>query len=151
MSKFKQASLVALIIILLDQITKWLAKAFLPQEGLFVTPRVLELKIKANPGIAFGININPFIFYPLVIILFILLYLAFKNSFPKALSLIIGGAISNIIDRIYLGHVVDFINFQIWSVFNLADLAIIVGAVILIFKALKGSKPLPFSEDRPGN
>ena len=57
-----------------------------------------------------------------------------------AFSLILGGAIGNLIDRISLGYVVDFIDFRIWPVFNMADSAITIGAAIILLKCIPASK-----------
>jgi len=57
-----------------------------------------------------------------------------------AFSLILGGAIGNLIDRISLGYVVDFIDFRIWPVFNVADSAITIGAAIILLKCIPASK-----------
>ncbi|HPM42982.1 MAG TPA: signal peptidase II, partial [Candidatus Omnitrophota bacterium] len=56
-----------------------------------------------------------------------------------SLSLITGGALGNLIDRVIYGHVIDFLDFHIWPVFNVADSAITIGAAILIFKIMVGS------------
>ena len=45
----------------------------------------------------------------------------------------VGGAIGNLIDRIRLGYVIDFLDFRIWPVFNIADMAIVIGALLLIY------------------
>ena len=56
-----------------------------------------------------------------------------------AFSLILGGAIGNLIDRIALGYVVDFIDFRIWPVFNIADSMITIGAAVILFKCIPSS------------
>ncbi|MCX5681683.1 MAG: signal peptidase II, partial [Candidatus Omnitrophica bacterium] len=56
-----------------------------------------------------------------------------------AFSLIIGGAFGNLIDRLQFGYVIDFIDFRIWPVFNIADSAITVGAFLLIIKCIPSS------------
>ena len=57
---------------------------------------------------------------------------------PAALGLLIGGSVSNLVDRVRLGHVTDFIDFRWWPAFNLADSFIVIGVAILLF-ALLGS------------
>ena len=61
-----------------------------------------------------------------------------------ALSLVLGGAIGNLIDRLRFGHVVDFLDFHAmgwhWPAFNVADSAITVGAIMLILEGFKGDK-----------
>jgi signal peptidase II len=53
-----------------------------------------------------------------------------------AFSLILGGAIGNLIDRVYYGYVIDFIDCRIWPVFNVADSAITIGAIIIALKCI---------------
>ena len=55
---------------------------------------------------------------------------------PAALGLVIGGSLSNLIDRIRLGHVTDFLDFKYWPAFNLADSFIVIGVVMLFFVLL---------------
>jgi signal peptidase II len=59
-----------------------------------------------------------------------------------AFSLILGGAIGNLIDRIAYGYVVDFIDFRIWPVFNVADSAITIGAAALIIDSFRERRPV---------
>ena len=53
-----------------------------------------------------------------------------------ALGLLLGGAVGNLLDRLRFGHVVDFIDFRIWPVFNIADIAIVLGSILLIYALL---------------
>jgi signal peptidase II len=62
------------------------------------------------------------------------------RTYIVAFSLILGGAIGNLIDRITLGYVVDFIDFRIWPVFNVADSAITIGAAIILLRCIPESK-----------
>ncbi len=90
-----------------------------------------------NQNIAWSIPISPAIFYFVwVIIIGFLIFLVFKANlyYQKIfLALIFSGAISNIIDRIRLGCVIDYIDIKIWPVFNLADVYITIGAILLLF------------------
>jgi signal peptidase II len=60
---------------------------------------------------------------------------------PVALGLVIGGSVSNLVDRIRLGHVTDFIDFKFWPAFNLADSFIVVGVGILLLALLAADHP----------
>ncbi len=60
------------------------------------------------------------------------------RAFRVSLGLIMAGAVGNIIDRIFLGEVVDFIDFRFWPVFNLADVAMVVGVAMALFSIIKG-------------
>jgi len=90
-----------------------------------------------NQNIAWNIPVYPGIFYFVWIAIItglIYSFLKSKNYYQKIfLILIFSGAISNVIDRLRFGCVVDYIDFKIWPVFNLADVYITVGAILLLF------------------
>lgn len=109
--------LVILLVIILDQAAKALAFKFLPTV--------------CNPGIAFGLFAGLFVSGSLKRV--INLY----GATIFALALILGGGISNITDRLIRGCVLDFINLKIWPAFNLADIAITLGTVILLISVTR--------------
>jgi signal peptidase II len=129
---------ISLIIILLDQLTKILTKNI----NITILPFLKLISVK-NTGAAFGIfrEFSLLIIFVSIIIIILLIY--YINKIPKkdyfAYSLIIGGAIGNLIDRIILGYVRDFISIWIWPVFNIADMAISIGIIIIIFNELKNN------------
>jgi len=94
-----------------------------------------------NHGIALGIKIPDILFWIFWCeIIFLLFYLLYKNSLShNALYIIfiLSGAISNLIDRLWQDCVFDFINLGFWPIFNLADLFITLGAIMLIITYLK--------------
>ncbi|MFA6193416.1 MAG: signal peptidase II [Parcubacteria group bacterium] len=98
-----------------------------------------------NQNIAWSIPIAPAIFYFVwIIIIAVLIYLLTKTKsyYQKIfLILIFSGAISNIIDRLHFGCVVDYIDLKFWPVFNLADVYIAVGAILLFVLVLKFQCP----------
>ena len=70
-----------------------------------------------------------------------------KTVLRSGLGLVLGGALGNLMDRLRYGGVVDFLDFRVWPVFNLADTAIFIGACLLVWELLKdGSKPKKGSE-----
>ena len=99
-----------------------------------------------NTGIAFGLFKDQgivFIIIPVIaIVLLIFNILYYRNNrelsrtYIIGFSLILGGAIGNLIDRIQVGYVIDFLDFRIWPVFNMADSAITVGAFIIGIKCI---------------
>lgn len=139
------------LVLLLDQITKLLAVHFL--SGVDTVPvlqNVFHLTLVYNTGIAFGFfrNSQGLLLGAISLCLvFILIWGAksFKNSSKDpaqklqsfALALILGGAIGNWIDRVRVGSVIDFLDFRIWPVFNLADSAITVGVCYYLLLLLK--------------
>ena len=138
-------------IIALDQLTKFIIRQKVPGQGIFVINKDylrLKLELLENKFIAFGLALPEILIYLfLTIIVLALLYLLYKSVHKKHLSwtilfaLVFGGAISNIIDRIWHGAVLDFFSISFynftWPSFNLADVAIVVAVIILTIKELK--------------
>jgi len=149
----------ALIVILGDQLLKYLVFRFL--EKSTVVSSFLSLTRVTNPGVAFGIGKNIesetlgkylFIFLSLAIVIALLAlfgrYCKTRAWARISLGLIVGGAISNLLDRLMFGHVRDFIDFTFWWTFNAADLAICAGVAVLIvgiFREEKNRKSVPAS------
>ena len=129
-------------VVLLDQLTKFLALTFLASQDTFpVIPGALYFSLVHNTGIAFGL-LREHESILLALITLSLLFLSFwgarlKNSIPAVrwgFALILGGAIGNWIDRLRFGAVIDFIDLRVWPVFNVADSAITIGVgIYLIF------------------
>ncbi|MBH26259.1 MAG: signal peptidase II [Candidatus Neomarinimicrobiota bacterium] len=136
-------------IVLIDQISKILIHAKINlYESIQIIPHLLDFTYIRNEGIAFGINFAGskviFIVFP-ILITFYLFSLLKDKEFDKpfyqiSLLLIIGGAIGNIIDRIFRGYVIDFIDFHInnvhWYVFNLADSSVTIGLLFLLYSSI---------------
>ncbi|MDR5657929.1 signal peptidase II [Serpentinicella sp. ANB-PHB4] len=137
--------LIALFIIIFDQITKtWVVSSLKEIRQMYIVENILHFTYVENRGAAFGIMQDQKLFFIIVtfIILAVMIYYLLtidnlKKSVIVSLSLIIGGAIGNLIDRIRFGYVIDFIDFRVWPVFNIADIAIVIGQIILIYVVLK--------------
>lgn len=137
-----------IILIIIDQITKYLAVLHLQDKPAFnIINGVLELNYLENRGAAFGMLQNQKIFFVFVavIILGVIAYILYKTPDTSKyammhilLSLIAAGAIGNMIDRIRLNYVVDFIYFVLinFPIFNVADIYVTVATVILVFVLL---------------
>ena len=132
--------IVFFIIIALDQGTKYLIlEKFNLYESRPIIEGIFHLTYVRNMGAAFSILQNQrtfFIIITSIIVLIIFWYiLNNKNNTDKtviySLILIAGGAIGNLIDRIRFGYVVDFFDFIIWPVFNIADMSIVIGSILL--------------------
>ena len=138
---------IALIVIIADRITKWLVLQHLTvgESIQVVGEQLVRFTLVLNPGIAFGFRIIPstyLLVFHLVTSLVLIVYLYYirqRKTFLKLpLSLILGGAIGNVIDRILYGEVIDFIDCDFpniiisrWPVFNIADSAVSTGMVLL--------------------
>ena len=138
----------SIFIVLIDQFTKYL---MFYNKKLFINKDFLLFKLDfvKNYGAAFNIFSGSRIFLSLISILFsiLLIYLIFRkntlNSYDLySYSFILGGTIGNGIDRIYKGFVVDFINLNIinFPVFNIADVSINIGFIILLYNIFKNNR-----------
>lgn len=133
-----------LILFLVDRLFKWMAKNYLASgDSFLISPLGLLIKFFANPAGALGLAINQKVLYFLIsLILLILFHFLIRQYRQKnfyyllSLSLIVVGAISNLIDRLQFGYVIDLFQLWFWPVFNLADLMIIAGTVMIIIKNL---------------
>ncbi len=154
--------LLAVLIGLADQASKWAAVSFLPPgESVKVFGNVLRLTLVYNPGLAFGLPDTAGV-YLFLLALFLCLAFAvslFRGrrsgdsehpSYPKSLAIAvglgIGGTTGNLIDRLRFGAVVDFLDLGAWPVFNLADIALTVAALLLIPQAFHREKRTPVVE-----
>jgi len=138
-------------IVLLDQLTKWWALERLEQGQIVELFWTLQFRLVRNTGIAFsqGENLGPvftlLIFF--VILLVIRLGAQMQSKIGKvSVGLVIGGAIGNLVDRAFRaeegflsGGVVDFVDFQWWPVFNIADSAIVVGGLMMFWAGMKST------------
>lgn len=126
--------LFVLLIVLVDRVTKIIA-ASLSQPvdlGLFM------LRLVINTGASFGILKGMNLFFIIISVLVLGVLAFYYGKIPKvSLVLITGGVIGNLADRIFLGHVIDFIDFGFFPVFNIADSAITIGVLIWLILILK--------------
>ena len=142
---------IALIVLIVDQFTKFvITENFILHEVVPVTP-FFNLVLVYNPGAAFsfladaaGWQKSLFIAIGLIASVWIM-YLLRKHPeqtlFCSALSLVLAGALGNVIDRVQFGAVIDFLDFHAfgwhWPAFNVADAAISCGAALLVWDALR--------------
>ena len=124
----KKILLIALFVLLLDQVTKFFVKTF--------------FDYKKNYGAAFGIleGYNLLFIIIAIIVMGYLIYYAkgvYQSELTWAFGFLLGGTTGNLIDRIYLGYVIDFINLKIWPAFNIADMFNVFGAILLVFYLLR--------------
>jgi signal peptidase II len=138
--------ILSLIIIILDQYTKVIANNSLSKIDTFpLIENVFHFTLVKNRGAAFGILQNQrwfFITITIAIVIAMMIYLLKYKPKHKllltSLSMIIGGAIGNLIDRIKLGYVIDFFDFRLinFAVFNVADSFVVVGTILLSYYLL---------------
>ena len=137
---------IAAIIFTFDRLSKYFILELSSSDDSFIIPvtSFLNFNLVWNSGIAFGLfSFNEQFYYNIItliiiIITLIILFFAIKSSDVEKIgfSMILGGSLGNIFDRIYYSSVVDFIDFHInnfhWFIFNVADIFITIGVIILI-------------------
>lgn len=138
----------ALIIIAADQASKWLVRMWLaPGQSLPILRSILHLTYVQNTGAAFGLfrgYATVFVLLSVAVAGWIVTELLAQRDAGRltvfSLSLVLGGAIGNVIDRVRFGYVVDFIDLRVWPVFNIADSAITVGVTLLLWQSFVGKR-----------
>lgn len=136
--------LIAIIWLLFDQVSKYyVMNHFVLGESLPVIQNVFHFTYIINRGAAFGMLTNQRWFFLAVALVLIIVYGIYRkqiNNGPLVLrigsALLISGAIGNGIDRYILHGVVDFFDFRIWPIFNIADIGICIGVVCIIYYLL---------------
>lgn len=145
----KKIFIITLITFVIDQIIKSLSLVYLI--NIPIIPNILSLTYAKNYGIAFSMLREKRIIIIAISILLIsfLIYVLKKDYISKnkdtwlvniAFGILFGGILGNLFDRIVRGFVIDYINVSFFSIFNLADIAITFGVVLLIIDNIKESK-----------
>ena len=153
----KRHLLIALAVLVLDRVTKWIVVQTIPlEDAIPIIPGLFRLTHLENTGAAFSLfadSTSPFratlliAFSVAALVVVGWLLWRERNVFNRntlALSLILGGAVGNLWDRLADGKVTDFLDFYIgvhhWPPFNVADSAIVVGALLLMMRMLRKEK-----------
>lgn len=132
---------IGILVFIIDQLVKHLVVSTMHLgQSLPVIKGIFHITYVLNPGAAFGMLEHQRWFFILVALAAVLLGAAFYKKLQQesflmrsGAGLLLGGAVGNLADRIQSGLVVDFLDFRVWPVFNIADIAICAGAGILIF------------------
>ncbi len=137
---------VAAAVAAIDQVSKFAVGRYLQlHQSIPVFKRFFHLTLVHNRGAAFGMFKGGGLFFILAACLALIIVVIYvknrKERFPPllavSLGLVAGGTAGNLIDRFFLGYVVDFLDFMVWPVFNIADTAITCGMVLLFFYFMK--------------
>jgi len=153
--------LIAAAVLVADQLAKWWVVSTLPGHPIEVIPGVLYLRYVTNPGAAFGLLPGAGSFIALAAIAAAVVIVMVVRQLPGrleavAMGLVLGGALGNLIDRIFRGpglldgRVVDFVDFEYFPAFNVADSVITVGAILAVLAAFALSREDGAAEERPG-
>jgi signal peptidase II len=151
----------AVVVVALDQITKAIALAALDDgESVRAIDGIMHWTLQRNPGAAFGLFQRvPALFTVLAIVISAAIMFAAPRVHDRlnglALGLVLGGALGNLGDRLFRppgpfrGRVIDFIDFRVWPTFNVADAAVVVGAVLLAIASLRAGPSRPAGDATP--
>lgn len=141
--------IISIILLCIDQISKLLVVNLLTKtDSITIIKNFFYLTYINNDGAAFSILVGKRIFLILVAIIVIIMLIHYikKNNIQNKLelvsiSLIIGGSLGNLMDRVVRGYVIDFLDFKIFNynfpIFNLADTFIVIGVILLLLKELR--------------
>lgn len=128
---------VAIAVFILDRITKLLVTKYIPLNTSIDFP-IVSISHVLNTGTAFGLFRNAswffIIFAAAVSVFLILKHKTFAEKMQPLLGLILGGALGNLLDRLLYGAVIDFIDFHFWPAFNIADSAVTIAIVLLLYR-----------------
>lgn len=141
---------VAAVVVVADQLTKWLALRTLDDGPVVLIDGFLQFRLVRNSGGAFSLLPGAGSFIALaavaaVVVILLTVHRISRNGEAVALGLVLGGAVGNLIDRVARGagfldgEVVDFIDFDFFPTFNVADSAITIGAILAVLLAFRDS------------
>ena len=130
-----------LLLIFLDQASKWLVQTkMFPMQSIVLIKGLFSITYATNYGAAFGIlQSQTLLLIAISLGVMIVVWVNRRkiSTYPQAmqagLAVALSGAVGNLIDRIRLGFVVDFLNFLIWPIFNVADMAIVIGVGLILW------------------
>lgn len=142
--------LITILVIVLDQVTKYAAVKYLKGNSPYVIiEKFFQLYYVENYGAAFGILQNKKIFFVIItsMVIISIIFFLYKNPYNLnkpmqiALAMLLGGSIGNLIDRVRLGYVIDFISTKIgkgydFPVFNVADMFIVISTLLIVIMVL---------------
>ncbi|MEL7563643.1 MAG: signal peptidase II [Dehalobacterium sp.] len=136
---------ISLTVFIIDQVSKFLVRTNMAEmESIPLISNVFHLTYVKNAGAAFSIleGRTPFFIAVTLFVAAVSIYIYYRVDAKKiwlraGIALALGGAFGNLIDRLRFGKVIDFFDFRIWPVFNVADCAIVVGVVLICWELLR--------------
>jgi len=141
---FVLGEIFCLALFLIESLIKYSLINKIPKQGFYFLGGLIQFVFSSNTNLAFSLPLPQVLIIILVFIILILLGFSWVVSLLRnnlwevfSFSLIILGALSNLLDRLFFGYVIDYINLFFWPVFNLADSMIVVGVLIYILSEFK--------------
>lgn len=132
--------ILTLILVMIDQLSKYyIQSTMMLGESIPIWEDIFHITYILNPGAAFGMMANQTAFFIVLALAIVGAVIYFYPTIRResrtmkiGIGLLLGGAIGNLIDRVQIGMVVDFFDFRIWPIFNIADIGIVCGAGIIL-------------------
>ncbi|HEX6989695.1 MAG TPA: signal peptidase II [Bacillota bacterium] len=137
----------AAIVLAVDRLSKWwVVRTFDLGDSLPLIPGIFHLTYVRNTGAAFSLFPGGTVLLAVFSALVVTGILIFARrihalGIGAELGLILGGGLGNLVDRVREGGVVDFLDFRVWPVFNLADTALVIGVLIVGYRLWRGQEP----------
>jgi signal peptidase II len=152
------AAIATLLVVLLDQLSKWWVVNNLDlYESMYPIPalaHIFRITHLTNTGAAFGLLQEAGGFFTIAVIVITIIILIYLRRVPRdrwltrvALGIVVGGALGNLIDRLSLGYVIDFIDFSFFAKFNVADSAVSIGVVLLFIATWLDERAKPATQN----
>jgi len=137
--------LIAALVFAADRLTKYLViRSLAPGRTIGIIPDIFHITTVFNSGTAFGLLKNCTVFFIVfsfaaIALMLLIIFRASRLNMPStvSLALILGGAAGNLVDRLKFGYVIDFLDFRVWPVFNIADSAITIGVLLAAFSYIR--------------
>ena len=149
-NKLRMIGAVASVCLIFDQITKFLVVRLIPRGASFHVCRFFAISHVRNSGILWGLfreypGTNVFMVGISVVIFALLAVYALRVRVLSvtgavALGMLEGGILGNLVDRVRVSRVIDFLDFRVWPVFNVADACIVTGVALTVFCTLRGQR-----------
>lgn len=132
--------ILTIILVIIDQLSKYyIQSTMMLGESIPVWEDIFHITYILNSGAAFGMMANQTAFFIVLALAIVGAVIYFYPTIRResrvmkiGIGLLLGGAIGNLIDRVHIGMVVDFFDFRIWPIFNIADIGIVCGAGIIL-------------------
>ena len=139
---------ISIVSLLIDLVTKYVVTMFLINNQLTVIPNFFYLTYATNTGAAWSILNNHQVLLVVISIILIIFLFMIKSNFKEnlrndiAFGLLYGGIAGNLMNRVFNGYVIDFLDFKIFNydypIFNIADILVVLGIILIIFAIFKG-------------
>lgn len=136
-----EIAIIASLVYIIDRLAKmWIVSHFMLGESLPIIPNVFHITYILNRGAAFGILANRQAFFLGIVLILLVSLVVFRKRIKNSpqimkigIGLLVGGALGNAYDRLTTRAVVDFFDFRIWPIFNIADIAICIGVGLIMY------------------